>query len=148
MRQKLADFMTIVRGDPAVENVVGFTGGAQRNSGFMFVALKPLTERTETADQVIARLRGEAVQGTRRHLFLQPVQDIRIGGRPSNAQYQFTLQADDLGELRTWEPKIRAALGSSASTGRRQYRHRRTRACRPHWSSTATARPGWGSAPA
>ncbi len=110
MRQKLADFMAIVGGDPAVENVVGFTGGAQRNSGFMFVALKPIAERKETADQVIARLRGKLAKEPGANLFLQPVQDIRIGGRQSNAQYQFTLQADDLVELRAWEPKIRLAL--------------------------------------
>jgi len=110
MRQKLADFQAIVAGDPAVENVVGFTGGAQRNSGFMFVALKPIAERMETADQVIARLRGKLAKEPGANLFLQPVQDIRIGGRQSNAQYQFTLQADDLAELRAWEPKIRQAL--------------------------------------
>ena len=112
MRQKLADFMVIVGRDPAVENVVGFTGGAQRNSGMMFVALKPLSERTETADQVVARLRGKLAREPGANLFLQPVQDIRIGGRQSNAQYQYTLQADELGELRSWEPKIRAALSA------------------------------------
>jgi multidrug efflux pump len=110
MRQKLADFMTIVSSDPAVENVVGFTGGAQRNSGMMFVALKPVAQRGETADQVIARLRVKLAKEPGANLFLQPVQDIRIGGRQSNAQYQFTLQADDLAELRAWEPKIRLAL--------------------------------------
>ena len=112
MRVKLADFMAIVGGDPAVENVVGFTGGSQRNSGFMFVSLKPLSERKETADQVIARLRVKLAKEPGANLFLQPVQDIRIGGRQANAQYQFTLQGDDLVELRTWEPKIRAALSN------------------------------------
>ena len=112
MRQKLADFMAIVGGDPAVENVVGFTGGAQRNSGFMFVALKPIGERKETVDQVIGRLRGKLSKEPGANLFLQPVQDIRIGGRQSNAQYQFTLQGDDLTELRAWEPKIRQALST------------------------------------
>jgi multidrug efflux pump len=110
MRVKLSDFMAIVGSDPAVENVVGFTGGSQRNSGFMFVALKPLSQRKETADQVIARLRIKMAKEPGANLFLQPVQDIRIGGRQSNAQYQYTLQGDDLAQLRTWEPKIRAAL--------------------------------------
>jgi multidrug efflux pump len=110
MREKLTEFMRIVGADPAVENVVGFTGGAQRNSGFMFVALKPLSQRSETADQVIARLRGKLAHVPGANLFLQPVQDIRIGGRQANAQYQFTLQGDDLTELRAWEPKIRQAL--------------------------------------
>jgi multidrug efflux pump len=110
MRQKLADFMTIVHADPAIENVVGFTGGAQRNSGFMFAALKPLSERKESVDQVIARLRTKLAREPGANLFLNPVQDIRVGGRQSNATYQYTLQADDLSQLRTWEPKIRAAL--------------------------------------
>ena len=110
MREKLTEFMRIVGADPAVENVVGFTGGAQRNSGFMFVALKPLSQRSETVDQVIGRLRGKLAHVPGANLFLQPVQDIRIGGRQANAQYQFTLQGDDLTELRAWEPKIRQAL--------------------------------------
>ena len=110
MRGKLTEFMGIVGADPAVDNVVGFTGGSQRNSGFMFVALKPLSQRTDTADQVIARLRGKLAHVPGANLFLQPVQDIRIGGRQANAQYQYTLQGDDLAELRAWEPKIRQAL--------------------------------------
>ena len=110
MRDKLTTFMTIVRDDPAVDNVVGFTGGGQRNSGNMFVALKPLSQRTETADQVIARLRAKLANVPGANLFLQAVQDIRIGGRQANAQYQYTLSADDLAELRAWEPKIRNAL--------------------------------------
>ncbi len=112
MRGKLSEFMAIVGADPAVENVVGFTGGSQRNSGFMFISLKPIAERKMTADQVIGRLRGKLANVPGANLFLQPVQDIRIGGRQSNAQYQFTLQADDLAELRAWEPKIRAALSN------------------------------------
>ena len=110
MRQKLADFIEIVRSDPAVENVVGFTGGGQRNSGFMFMSLKPLKERGVSADQVVARLRPRLAQEPGANLFLVPVQDIRIGGRQSGAQYQFTLQADDLAELRLWEPRVRRAL--------------------------------------
>ena len=110
MRLKLADFIEIVRSDPAVENVVGFTGGGQRNSGFMFITLKPVRERKASADQVIARLRPRLAREPGANLFLVPVQDIRMGGRHSNAQYQFTLQADELAELRTWEPRVRRAL--------------------------------------
>jgi len=110
MRQKLASFVGIVRDDPAVESVVAFTGGGQRNSGSMFVGLKPRAERGLSADQVIARLRGKLAHEPGANLFLVPVQDIRIGGRQSNAQYQYALQADDLTELREWEPKVRAAL--------------------------------------
>jgi multidrug efflux pump len=110
MRQKLADFIEIVKSDPAVENVVGFTGGGQRNSGFMFLSLKPLKERKVSADQVVARLRPRLAQEAGANLFLVPVQDIRVGGRQSGAQYQFTLQADDLSDLRLWEPRVRRAL--------------------------------------
>ncbi|MGZ5127618.1 MAG: efflux RND transporter permease subunit, partial [Burkholderiales bacterium] len=114
MVQKLNGFIEIVRQDPAVEAVVGFTGGGggpgSRNSGSMFVTLKPLKERKISADQVIARLRRQLEREPGANLFLQAVQDIRVGGRQGQAQYQFTLQADDLQELRRWEPPIRQAL--------------------------------------
>jgi len=106
MEQKLTQFVSIVQSDPAVESVVGFTGGRQTNSGNVFVALKPLAQRTETADQVIGRLRFRLNQVAGARLFLQAVQDIRIGGRQSNAQYQFTLQGDDLAQLYLWAPKL------------------------------------------
>jgi multidrug efflux pump len=109
MQPKLANFVDIVRADPAVENVVAFTGGSQRNTGRMFVQLKPLAER-ESADKVIARLRTKLSNEPGASLFLNPVQDIRVGGRQANATYQYTLQADDLDELRTWEPRIRQAM--------------------------------------
>src|SRR6476469_6050034 len=110
MQPKLAGFIDIVRADPAVDTVVAFTGGAQRNTGMMFVQLKPLSERKESADKIIARLRIKLANEPGANLFLNPVQDIRVGGRQANATYQYTLQADDLDELRTWEPRIRAAL--------------------------------------
>ncbi|HGA2075695.1 TPA: multidrug efflux RND transporter permease subunit MdtC [Yersinia enterocolitica] len=110
MQQKLKDFMKIVSADPAVDNVTGFTGGSRTNSGSMFISLKPLSERSETAQQVITRLRGKLTKEPGASLFLSPVQDIRVGGRQSNASYQFTLLADDLAALREWEPKVRAAL--------------------------------------
>ena len=111
MRVKVAAFVEIVRADPAVETVVALTGGGQRNRAFMFVTLKPLAERKLSADQVVGRLRGKLAREPGADLFLVPVQDIRVGGRPANAQYQFTLQADDLEELRVWEPRVRRALG-------------------------------------
>ena len=110
MRQRLETFMEILRADPAVVNVNGFTGGGQRNSANFFLTLKPLAERGVSADQVVARLRDKLAHEPGANLFLVPVQDIRIGGRQSNAQYQFTLQADDLEDLRTWEPRVRNAL--------------------------------------
>jgi multidrug efflux pump len=110
MQQKLAQFVTIIKKDPAVEVAVGFTGGGQTNSGFVFVSLKPLNERKISADGVIARLRREMAGVPGATLFLQAVQDIRIGGRASNAQYQYTLQGSTFEELNEWSPKITAAL--------------------------------------
>ncbi len=110
MQPKLAHFVEIVRSDPAVENVVAFTGGAQRNTGRMFVQLKPLSERKLSVEKIIARLRVKLAKEPGATLYLNPVQDIRVGGRVANATYQYTLQADDLDELRTWEPRIRAAM--------------------------------------
>lgn len=112
MRQKLQDFMTLVRDDPAVDNVTGFTGGARTNSGMMFIALKPLPERKENAQHVIARLRAKLAKEPGASLFLMAVQDIHVGGRQSNASYQYTLLSDDLSALRSWEPKIRTALAA------------------------------------
>ncbi|WP_225085372.1 multidrug efflux RND transporter permease subunit MdtC [Pectobacterium colocasium] len=110
MTVKLQNFMTIVSSDPAVDNVNGFTGGSRTNSGSMFISLKPLSERDVSAQQVISRLRVKLAKEPGANLFLMPVQDIRIGGREANAGYQYTLLSDDLSELRTWEPKIRAAF--------------------------------------
>ncbi|EOY5381180.1 multidrug efflux RND transporter permease subunit MdtC [Cronobacter dublinensis] len=112
MRGKLQDFMKIIRDDPAVDNVTGFTGGSRVNSGMMFISLKPLGERTESAQQVIDRLRKKLAKEPGASLFLMAVQDIRVGGRQSNASYQYTLLSDDLAALREWEPKIRQALSS------------------------------------
>lgn len=110
MKEKLATFIHIIQEDPAVAVVSGFTGGSQRNSGIVFISLKPLSERELSADEVVNRLRQKLGNVPGAGLFLVPMQDIRIGGRPSNAQYQFSLQSDDIQELREWEPKIRAAL--------------------------------------
>ncbi|MHB8622773.1 MAG: multidrug efflux RND transporter permease subunit [Sulfuricaulis sp.] len=110
MRQKLTDFMNIIRQDPAVENVVGFTGGSRVNSGFMFISLKPLAERKFPIDRVIARLRGKLAREPGATLFLQAAQDIRMGGRQSNAQYQYTLQADELDDLRIWGPRVQQVM--------------------------------------
>jgi multidrug efflux pump len=115
MRRKFRQFIEIVRADPAIESVAGFTGGFQTNSGFMFATLKPLGERDVSADQVIARLRPKLAQVPGAMLFLQSVQDIRVGGRQSNALYQFTLQADSLPELYTWGPKLTEALQKDTS---------------------------------
>jgi multidrug efflux pump len=115
MRRKFRQFMEIVRSDPAIESVAGFTGGFQTNSGFVFATLKPLSQRDVSADQVIARLRPRLAQVPGAVLFLQAVQDIRVGGRQGNAQYQFTLQADSLPELYAWGPKLTEALQRDTS---------------------------------
>lgn len=112
MRSKLQDFMEIVGADPAVDSVVGFTGGMRTNSGSMFISLKPLSERKESAQAIIARLRGKLAKEPGASLYLNAVQDLRAGGRESNASYQYSLLSDDLGALRTWEPKIREAFSA------------------------------------
>ncbi|WP_387490498.1 multidrug efflux RND transporter permease subunit MdtC [Photorhabdus sp. RM96S] len=111
MREKMKNFMQTINADPTVDNVIGFTGGGRVNNGFMFISLKPLKERSENAEQVISRLRIKLANEPGANLFLIPVQDIRAGGRQANASYQFTLLADDLNDLRKWEPVIRKALG-------------------------------------
>lgn len=115
MQEKLAQFVNIIKKDPAVETVVGFTGGGQTNSGFVFASLRPVGDRKISADGVIARLRREMSVVPGATLFLQAVQDIRVGGRASNAQYQYTLQGSTLEELNEWAPKITAALQNDRS---------------------------------
>ena len=110
MQQKLVNYVELVRADPAVENVTAFTGGGQRNTANMFIALKPLAEREVSVDKMIARLRPKLAREPGANLFLQAQQDIRVGGRPGNAQYQYTLQADNIEEMRLWEPRIRQAF--------------------------------------
>jgi len=110
MQQKLTQFVGILRQDPAVASVNGFTGGGQVNSGFIFVVLKPLSERKVLAPEIMARLRPKlnAVAGAQ--LYLRPATDIRVGGRANNAEYQYTLQSDSSQEIYEWAPKVEAAL--------------------------------------
>ena len=110
MRGKITEFVDIVMTDPAVENVVAFTGGGQRNGGQMFMSLKPLKDRDASADAIAARLRLKLAKVAGANLFLTPAQDFRGGGRQSNAGYQFTLQGDDVTELRKWTPLLQNAL--------------------------------------
>ena len=110
MKVKFATMMHIVQENPAVESVAGFSGGRGTNSGFMFVSLKPKSERTLSADQVIAQLRKPLSHVAGARTFLQAVQDIRVGGRQSNAEYQFTLLSDNTADLYKWAPKLTEAL--------------------------------------
>jgi len=119
MTQKLRQMMAIVQDDPAVENVVGYTGvgsgggpGSQINTGSVFVSLKSIGQRP-SMDQVIARLRPKLAQVPGGRLFLVGVQDIRAGGRQSNAQYQYTLQSDNTDDLFNWTPRLLQALEHS-----------------------------------
>ncbi len=140
MRELLQQFVTLVGEDPAVENVVGSTGGTTGsavNTGRMFIQLKPLEERGRiacvapaflhrivealkplakwferfeacqiSADQVMARLRGKLARVPGARLFMSANQDLRVGGRTSGAQYQFTLQGDNVRELNEWAPRV------------------------------------------
>ena len=104
LEKLMTQYVAIVQTDPAVESVTAFIGGG--NTGRLFAALKPNSERKENADQVIARLRGKTAHIPGGTLYMQPVQDLRLGGRPSSTQYQYTLQGDDARELFEWTPKV------------------------------------------
>jgi multidrug efflux pump len=111
MRSALKQSVDIVKADPGVQNIMGFTGGGgATNTANEFIALKPLNERTESAAQIINELRPKLTRLTGANTFLQPVQDIRIGGRSSNAQYQYTLQAETSADLQNFGPKLLSAL--------------------------------------
>jgi multidrug efflux pump len=105
---------SIVEQDPAVASVAGFAGGRALNTANVFIELKPLAQRKLSATQVVARLRPKlnAVSGAR--LFLQAAQDLRIGGRQSASEYQYTLTSDDPNALYTWVPKLVTALGKDS----------------------------------
>jgi multidrug efflux pump len=113
MNLQLQQFLKIVQSDPAVDNVVGFTGGGggtSTNTARMFITLKPLDVRKVDADVIIARLRPKLARVPGATLYLQPSQDLRIGGRSSNALYQYTLQSDNYDDVSTWAPKLMTAL--------------------------------------
>jgi multidrug efflux pump len=115
MREKVGQLAAIVQADPAIATVTAYTGGGGGrgttvNTARMFIALKPRKDRTATADEVITRLRPKLARVPGATLYLQAVQDIRMGGRLGNAQYQYTLQADHLGELSEWAPRMLRAL--------------------------------------
>jgi len=112
LRKKLTQYVDIVKKDPAVEHVVGYVGGGTGNSGNLYISLKPLNERHASADGVINRLRDQTkvVQGAT--LYLQAAQDLVIGGRLGNAQFQYTLSGDNLQELNTWAPRVLTQLSS------------------------------------
>jgi multidrug efflux pump len=110
MAQKMRQFMQIVQSDPAVANVTAFTGGGSSNTGRAFIQLKPLDERKVSADAVINRLRSRLSRIPGATLYLQSAQDIRVGGRSSNSQYQYTLRGDSLSDLNEWSQRLLAKM--------------------------------------
>jgi multidrug efflux pump len=112
MQQKLRQLVNIIKSDPAVDTVVGFTGGSRAGGGFMFMNLKPVSQRAkgESGQAVIARLRPKLARVTGVQLFLNPVQDLRMGGRSSNSTYQYTLKSDNRADLRMWATRLADAM--------------------------------------
>ena len=115
MEKKLAQLQAIVKKDPAVASVAGFTGGRALNTANVFIELKPLAERKLSATEVVDRLRPKLNGVSGAKLFLQAAQDLHIGGRSSAAEYQYTLTSDDPTALFTWVPKLVDALGKQRS---------------------------------
>ena len=117
MGEKLETLANIIRRDPAVATVVGFTGGGRAGGGFMNVTLKPIGERKDSGQKVIARLRPKLARVTGVSLFLNPRQDVRMGGRQSNSTYQYTLKSDNIADLKAWATKLAEAMkGEDALT--------------------------------
>src|SRR6266480_4375649 len=112
MSQKMRQFTDIVMSDPAVESVTSFTGGSGGSTARMFGQLKPLGERKISVDQVIARIRAKTAKIPGAALYLQAVQDLSMGGRMGGAQYQYTLQADNLSDLTYWAPILQRKLAT------------------------------------
>lgn len=114
MNQKLNQYVELVCHDPAVEHVAGFVGAGGRgnaiSSGSLFIMLKPLAERKISADEVIARLRGKLARVPGATLYMQSAQDLVIGGRQGNAQFQYTLASDNLVDLNRWVPRVMAQI--------------------------------------
>jgi multidrug efflux pump len=110
MDQLTRRFVNIIKADPAVANVMAFTGGSSTNQANVYVGLKPLSQRKLSSSQVIDRLRPKVNQVVGARAILQAGQDLRIGGRQSNAQYQYTIQGDSLTDLVKWGPILYAQM--------------------------------------
>nr|WP_202416857.1 efflux RND transporter permease subunit [Duganella qianjiadongensis] len=110
MQGKLKQLVNIIKDDPDVATVVGFTGGRRAGGGFMFINLKPANQRTVAGQAVIARLRPKLAKVTGVSLFLSPVQDLRAGGRQANANYQYTLKSDNQADLKKWASRLAEAM--------------------------------------
>jgi multidrug efflux pump len=107
MRDSVQQLVKVIKTDPAVNHVVGFTGGqGSTNGGFIFMSLKPLEERKANVLQIMGRMRPKLTALPVASAFMQPAQDLRIGGRSSNALYQYTIQSDSSEELAQWGPTL------------------------------------------
>jgi multidrug efflux pump len=105
MNDSVRRLVSVIKSDPGVDNVMAFTGGqGNTNGGFIFMSLKPLEERKASAAQILGRLRPKMTSLPVASAFLQPAQDLRIGGRASNALYQYTIQSDNVQDLTHWGP--------------------------------------------
>ena len=110
MGRKMKELVAIIMKDPAVNTVVGFTGGGRGGGGFLSVDLKPRGQRKDGGQAVIMRLRPQLQKVTGITIFLNPQQDVRAGGRQSNATYQYTLKADNAASLKQWAQKLNDAM--------------------------------------
>jgi multidrug efflux pump len=112
MQEKLRQVIEIIRADPAVETVVGFTGGSRAGGGFVSITLKPANQRApgERGQAVIARLRPQLARVTGLQLFLSPVQDLRMGARSSNSTYQYSLKSDNVADLKAYARRMAEAM--------------------------------------
>jgi multidrug efflux pump len=110
MDNSVQQIVGVIKNDPAVANVIGFAGNGATNTGNLYVALKPLEARNVSAAQIINRLRPQLNRLPVASAFLQAVQDLRIGGRASNALYQYTIQADNVADLTKWGPILLGAM--------------------------------------
>ncbi len=106
MDKMMLPMIKVVAADPAVDTVAGFTGGSTYNTARLFISLKPLDERRISADLIIARLRPKLAGVAGATMYLQAAQDLRIGGRQSNAQYQFTMNGENLNDLDQFAPRM------------------------------------------
>src|SRR5262249_54096797 len=109
-QRRLRQFVNIIGSDRDVQSVVVFVGGRGAASAFMITSLLPKSQRHGSTEDVMARLRPQLARVTGANLFLAPVQDLRIGGRQSNATYQYTLLADNIQDLRTWAGRLSVAM--------------------------------------
>ncbi len=110
MRRKMIALQNVIQHDPGVASVAGFTGGRATNSGFIFITLKSLAQRHVSATRIVARLRRPLGRIAGAQIFLVPAQDLTVGARQGNAEYQYTLTSDDSADLYAWVPRIVAAL--------------------------------------